>query len=540
MLRVAFLLLLASTYAPGPQVLTFLSDVDDSDQPYAVYIPNQFDPKKPYPLVISLHGAYSNHRVNLRRVFGRGNLPGETDAEASRYFPKLREVQYIVASPFARGTLGYQGIPEKDVYDVLADVKRRFLIDEDRIYLTGLSMGGGGALWLGLTRPDLWAAIAPVCPAVPAGTETLAPNALHVPVHLFHGERDPVVPVSVSRQWHKDLSELGAGVEYVEFPGVRHNSWDGAYRNAAIFDWFSRFRRVRHPERVRFVSSQYKYNRAYWVEFDGLTPGTPASIDAKFTAKNRLDVKTENLDGFTLHLDGHPQFQSGQPVDVAIDGKIVRARKLLSLVKTGKGWESGKYAPTGKRAGAEGPMGEVIAGRHVYVYGTADSPGPEEVSRRRALASQAAEWRGATRLSLALDVKADKDVGPRDIAGVNLVLFGTAETNSLIARHAPKLPMALNPGAADYGLAYVYPINGRYVLVNSGLPFWHGIERVRSEDITAKFMPRNVHLLLSAGDYVLFRGSVEHVVAAGRFDRDWKLTPEHAGKLRSSGAIRLN
>ena len=54
--------------------------------------------------------------------------------------------------------MGYQGIAEKDVYDVLADVKARFSVDEDRVYLTGLDMGGGGALWLGLTRPDIWAA----------------------------------------------------------------------------------------------------------------------------------------------------------------------------------------------------------------------------------------------------------------------------------------------------------------------------------------------------------------------------------------------
>jgi predicted peptidase len=60
--------------------------------------------------------------------------------------------------------MGYQGIAEKDVLDVLADVKKRFNIDEDRTYLTGYSMGGGGTLWIGLTRPDVWAALAPYVP----------------------------------------------------------------------------------------------------------------------------------------------------------------------------------------------------------------------------------------------------------------------------------------------------------------------------------------------------------------------------------------
>ena len=72
----------AQIYPHGPQVLTFLSDIDDSDQPYALYLPKKLAPGKKYPLVISLHGAWSNHRLNLRRVFGKGNLPGETDAEA--------------------------------------------------------------------------------------------------------------------------------------------------------------------------------------------------------------------------------------------------------------------------------------------------------------------------------------------------------------------------------------------------------------------------------------------------------------------------
>ena len=199
----------AQTLKPGPQVLTFFSDVDDTEQPYGLYLPPNFNAAKKYPLVIMLHGAGSNHRLALRRVFGKSNLSGETDVEATRYFPAWREVDYIVASPYARGTMGYQSIAEKDVYDVLADVKRRFPIDEDRVYLTGLSMGGGGTLWLGLSRPDIGAAIASVCPAPPDGTDELAPNALNYPVHIFHGDADPVVNPAGVREWVKRFEALG-------------------------------------------------------------------------------------------------------------------------------------------------------------------------------------------------------------------------------------------------------------------------------------------------------------------------------------------
>ncbi|MBA4182369.1 MAG: phospholipase, partial [Anaerolinea sp.] len=78
--------LTGQTLPAGPQVLTFYSPADDTDQPYAVYVPKGYSAAKPWPLVVSLHGAFSNHRLNLRRVFGQGNGEGESDAEATRYF----------------------------------------------------------------------------------------------------------------------------------------------------------------------------------------------------------------------------------------------------------------------------------------------------------------------------------------------------------------------------------------------------------------------------------------------------------------------
>ena len=529
----------AQVFHPGPQVLTFFSDVDDSDQPYALYLPKAFDPATKYPLVVSLHGAWSNHRLNLRRVFGKGNRPAETDAEASRYFPPFRDVNFIVAAPFARGTMGYQGIAEKDVYDMLADVKRRFPIDEDRVYLTGLSMGGGGTLWLGLTRPDLWAALAPVCPAVPEGAEELAPNALNLPVHLFHGDLDPAVPVEVSRRWHKELLKLGVDASYIEYPGVRHNSWDYAYRDGAIFDWFAKHRRAAHPERVRFVSRAYQYSSAYWVRLDGLTPGTPASIDAAFTDKNRITVTTRDVDGFTLTLAGHPRFAPGAPVNVTVDGAALRTKgEQLSFLRTEKGWRAGRFqpGPQQKRPGAEGPMAAAVASRHIYVYGTADSPPPELLEERRKTAAYAADWsQPRMRLSLSLAVQADKDVGARDLEDANLVLLGTRETNRLIARFAPHLPLALNAGAADYGLVFVVPVGKRYVLVNSGMPWWSGAENVKRGEF--RFLPPAYRLLLTFGDYLLFKGSLESVVAEGLFDRNWKVPAEPAAKMRETGTV---
>ena len=160
-----------------------------------------------------------------------------------------------------RGTAGYQGIPENDVYAVLADVKKRFPVDEDRVYLTGLSMGGR-TLWIGLTRPDIWAAIAPVCPAPPNGTEAFAPNALNYPVHFFQGGADPVVKPEGTRNWVKKLQDLGTNVAYDEFPGVQHDSWVPAYKDEAIFKWFGNTRRNPFPDRAPVCITQIQIQQS--------------------------------------------------------------------------------------------------------------------------------------------------------------------------------------------------------------------------------------------------------------------------------------
>ena len=536
---------LAQRLATGPQVLTFYSAVDDTEQPYGLYLPPNFDEQKQYPLVIMLHGAGSNHRLALRRVFGKSNAPDETDVEASRYFPEWQDVDYIVASPLARGTAGYQGIPEQDVYDVLADVKRRFKIDENRVYLTGLSMGGGGTLWLGLTRPDVWAAIAAVCPAPPAGTDQLAGNALNFPVHFFQGEADPVVPVQGTRDWVKRLEELGTQVMYAEYPGVDHTSWVQAYQDNFIFSWFDKFKRNPFPDQVRFSSQQHKYNKAYWVRFDQLILGELASIDARFTEPNRLQITTTNLPAFTLRLGGHPKYNPDKPLQLTINGKKVRAEAAdsISLSLRKRKWIVAPYQPaaTAKHAQLAGPMREAVAGRHIYVYGTADNPSQEVLSVRMQQATDAANWseyRGAFlgRVTVFPRVLADKEVRPSDRESADLVLFGTKETNSLIAEISDRLPVHLNPAdTASYGLAYVFPNNGQYVLISSGLPWWRGHEAQG----LAGLMPDVIKATVDLKDFVLFKGSRKGVIAEGYFDNDWRLTEADRKKLNATGVVTI-
>ena len=116
-----------------------------------------------------------------------------------------------------------------------------------------------------------------------------------------------------------------------------------------------------------------------------------------------------------------------------------------------------------------------------------------------------------------------------------MILFGTKETNSVIARLASRLPMELNAGAADYGLVFIAVVGNHYVLVNSGLPWWTGAEHVKAPHF--EFIRPPATVLTRFGDYVLFKGSLENVVAEGRFDKHWKLTAADSEKMKATGAV---
>ena len=332
--------------------------------------------------------------------------------------------------------------------------------------------------------------------------------------------------------------------EYVEYPGVRHNSWDYAYKDGAIFDWLADKKRNRFPQRVHFTSREYRYATAYWVAIDRLTPGTPATIDASITPAGAIQVTTSNVDAFTLKLGGHPLFKKSAAIPITIDGKLLRVKSsdTLSFSRPADGaWlaKADRPSATDKMPGTEGPLRAVLASRHMYVYGTAGAPTEEELTRRRDQAQLAAEWSTPkNRLLLTFKVASDAELREDELRSANLILFGTAETNTAIARLAPKLPLRLNTGAADYGLLYIYGLDGRYIVVNSGLPWWTHVDQL-PPPAKFNFLPVRPRVLASFGDLVLYKGGIDNVVAEGLFDAHWKLPPALAAQLAKTDAVEV-
>lgn len=533
----------------GPQILSFHSDVDDTEQPYACYIPKGFNPKKEYPLVVMLHGAGSNHRLGLRRVFGKSNALGESDIEASLNFPIWKDVNYIVVSTNARGTMGYQGVAEKDVWDMIADIKKRSTIDTNRMYLTGLSMGGGGTLWLGLTRADTWAAIAPVCPAPPSEAISYLDNVLGLPIHFFQGGADPVVKPEGTREWVEKCKKAGAKVTYQEYPGVSHDSWVNAYRDEFVFTWFSKFKRNPFPKRVKLSTDQLKYNSAYWVKLTDKESAKKATIDAFFKDKNRLEITTVNVRAFALDIVGHPDFKKKSQLSINVDGQnlsIFALNNGQSLVKKGEKWviEKTPVLKSQKNSFTEGPMTEVASDRHIYVYGTADNPSKDELAKRMKIAEQAADWsyyRGdfMGRVMVFPRVLADKEVRMSDTERSNLVLFGDASSNSMIAKFSDKLPIKLKQkNQANASLNYIMPNGKKYILINSGLSFAE-IPPKDTSPFASLDIPGKIGSLNDYGDYVLYDKTLNKVLATGYFDNNWELLPQNKEALIKSGMVEL-
>ena len=126
--------------------------------------------------------------------------------------------------------------------ELITSLQKELSIDEDRIYVTGLSMGGFG-VWDAIQRhPKRFAAAAPVCGG---GDPAYAKDIAHVPIWAFHGDADGAVKPMRSRDMIAALKEAGGEPKYTEYPGVGHNSWAATYANRDLYSWLFAQKRER-------------------------------------------------------------------------------------------------------------------------------------------------------------------------------------------------------------------------------------------------------------------------------------------------------
>jgi predicted peptidase len=221
--------------------------------PYVVYVPRDYDPARAWPVVLFLHGAGERGSDGLRATqIGAG--------AAIRHMPE--QVPAIVVFPQAPLETRWLDEPADAAIAALDQVMAEFHGDPNRVYLTGLSMGGYGTWHLALAHPGRFAALVVVCGGlVPHATTTavrqspltagavdpyeFTAHALrNVPIRIFHGTDDQVIPVIESQRMRDALErERAPDVHYTEYPGVGHNAWEKAYADQEMWTWLFAQRR---------------------------------------------------------------------------------------------------------------------------------------------------------------------------------------------------------------------------------------------------------------------------------------------------------
>jgi predicted peptidase len=201
---------------------------------YLLYLPADYDKQDKWPLILFLHGAGERgDKLEKVEVHGPPKL-----IKQGKQFP------FIIVSPQCPN--GHFWNNELlTLSTLLDDIESKYKVDRDRVYLTGLSMGGFGTWALAGYSPDRFAAIIPIC----GGGEPLVARALKkMPVWAFHGGKDPVVPVKRSQDLVDALKRANnEDVKLTIYPNALHDSWTATYDNPEIYEWLLKHKRQEKP-----------------------------------------------------------------------------------------------------------------------------------------------------------------------------------------------------------------------------------------------------------------------------------------------------
>ena len=200
---------------------------------YLTFLPEGYDKDRKWPLLLFLHGAGERgNDLKKLKVHGPPKLAGI-----------LNDFPFVVVAPQC---------PEKkwwssdetliELEKLLKEIEAAYAIDSERIYLTGLSMGGFGTWHWACRHPERFAAIAPICGGGPVEQ---AAHLKQVPVWAFHGAKDEVVAIAQSQAMIDAIEAVGGQVEFTVYPEAGHDSWTETYNNPKLYEWFLQQRKAK-------------------------------------------------------------------------------------------------------------------------------------------------------------------------------------------------------------------------------------------------------------------------------------------------------
>lgn len=189
---------------------------------YLLYLPEGYGvEKKQWPLVLFLHGM--GERGSDLSLVTRHGPPKLVEAG--------KKFDFILLTPQC---------PDDELWSaevlgaLLDEIQRNYSVDPSRVYVTGLSMGGQGTWKLALAYPDRFAAIMPICGY---GYPSRACELRNIPIRVYHGAKDRVVPVEQSEKMVEALKKCGGNVQLTVYPEATHDSWAQTYENPEVYEW---------------------------------------------------------------------------------------------------------------------------------------------------------------------------------------------------------------------------------------------------------------------------------------------------------------
>ncbi len=209
--------------------------------PYQIYISDDLEGRKLYPLVIFMHGSSQRGDNNINQLI--------LGVRKIRSFSIQNNEPVIIIAPQVPYHDQWVNIPTDSnpsdntaqattsmqvTIHLMNHIIQSFPVDKNRIYVTGLSMGGFGTWDLIQRFPDIFAAAIPVCGG---GDKNKAEQIMHIPIWAFHGEKDTIVDPNRSREMIAALKNAGGNPKYTEYKNVSHDAWTPTYSDKNVLKW---------------------------------------------------------------------------------------------------------------------------------------------------------------------------------------------------------------------------------------------------------------------------------------------------------------
>ena len=497
----------------------YRSKIDGALQPYALYVPPSYHPDRPRPMIVMLHGTSGNTRIQM--VHAGLQSPG-------------RDFSYVVIGPGGRGSsAGYDRLGEIDVWDAMASVQSAYQIDSNRIYLTGLSLGGDGVVLLSYLRPDKFAAVAPF--GIGFG-QWRSPNFHALPIRFGLTDQEGVQTAS---EYQQQLA--AAGLPHVETivykrvehpetatfgqkPAHFHASTVPDYRLGRVFEFFARHQRNPWPKKVAYEQLPNRLGRYYWFEVNQVTLlHGKWRVEAEIKGENEIRLRTWHVAKMKLFLNAHLVDMTDQ-VRVLNNDQLVYqgpAQEVVELQLT----EPPKTALWKGRRGTFGSFGDFFYQPVLYAYGTAGSD--EAKALLAAEAALAAKWEG--QVCVDFPVLPEEEVTREMMDSHNIVLFGTPATSALVRRILPALPLTVSEAAVtlagkrhagdNVGVKLIYPnpvAPGRMVQLVTGT----GLAALQDSAVVGEHQAKTYYKQAWLDkDFIVFDDKVKAFQRAVRADR---------------------